>query len=538
MIRENTAETKTAPGQDPNVVTFPMSPRPRTEHDDYQIGLIKHYTAQMAEPGGQRPSLEELAGSCANQHSPIVRDWAVKQGICSESQWRKAARNAKLKWDLDTVPTTAMELVAAYTKKHRIEFRLDGMLERRGPMMFEDQVLSKQDVEEMPEFAETAHFTTPRELNVLEFERDLRLFCAEYKLVFSQLEISDAVGKVQEQAKRNILLELTHDIGHFVDRDNKDKADLAWRKLVEAAFVTSETSPEFCIAVLKKFMWQVKRKLRHMKVTDHLMPVLLGPQGVGKSSFVNAMLGMVRDITVGVDFKALEEERNIDIWDSYVMFLDEMGFASKANVDTIKNVITTEFLNRRPMRSNSSVKVRQNATFIGCSNKELGQLIKDPTGIRRFVGLRFRNKPEPGAVNTVDWDTINETDWKLLWQSVDRNGPDPMEPFKELLAAKQEEDREEGRVELWVNSLPASFAPSSSYPARGTGKSHRRIGSHELFEIYSEWESRFCPGPQRMGLIDWQKEMLRLEKNTNSFMFESGRKSSGEKVWGWDTARD
>ena len=83
------------------------------------------------------------------------------------------------------------------------------------------------------------------------------------------------------------------------------------------------------------------------------MPVILGPQGKGKSTFVNMFIAPLRELTLEVNFKAIEDDRNIDIWNSFILFLDEMGYASKADVDTIKNAITANTLTRRPMRSNS-----------------------------------------------------------------------------------------------------------------------------------------------------------------------------------------
>jgi predicted P-loop ATPase len=240
------------------------------------------------------------------------------------------------------------------------------------------------------------------------------------------------------------------------------RADALWHQVANVVFDTTDESPELIIAILKKFMWQVKRKIRGLPVFNHLMPVLLGPQGKGKSTFVNAMISPLEELVRRVDFKQIEDDRNIEIWKSYVLFLDEMGFASKANIDAIKNVITAPVLDRRPMRSNGVVTVPQNATFMGCSNKELNQLITDPTGIRRFFGLRYRAD--------ADWEFINQIDWALLWQSVETAGADPTEAFMDEIRAKQELVRQGSKVEQWMQRLkrcigslkrgqPAQFQP-------------------------------------------------------------------------------
>src|ERR1700712_1165560 len=235
---------------------------------------------------------------------------------------------------------------------------------------------------------------------------------SKHKLGVAREDINDAVMEwvdVTRRDRRYVLFETLK--GPLPKMDDRARVEKVWLDIARNLFVCNEETPaEFIVAVLKKFMHQVLRKLRGLPVNDHLMTVILGTPGKGKSTFVRAMLGPIKELVLAVDFKMIEDDRNIDIWNSYVLFLAEMGFASKANIDTIKNAITAETLTRKPLYTNSKVEIDQNATFIGCSNKELEQLIKDPTGIRRFIAIRFRNDP--------DWAFLNGIDWTLMWQSV------------------------------------------------------------------------------------------------------------------------
>jgi ABC-type cobalamin/Fe3+-siderophores transport system ATPase subunit len=54
----------------------------------------------------------------------------------------------------------------------------------------------------------------------------------------------------------------------------------------------------------------VKRKIKDRKITDHLMAVILGDQGVGKSTLLELMLNPVEEICVESDFKAIADDRN------------------------------------------------------------------------------------------------------------------------------------------------------------------------------------------------------------------------------------
>jgi hypothetical protein len=252
-------------------------------------------------------------------------------------------------------------------------------------------------------------------------------------------------------------------------------------------------------------------------VKDHLMAVILGPQGIGKTTVIEQMTKPLEELKLDVDFKMIEDARNIDIWRSYILFLDEMGYASKSDIDDIKKAITAATLTRRPLYTNTKVQVVQNATFIGCSNKELEQLIKDPTGIRRFIGLRFLNKP--------CWDTMNSIDWSDLWRSVDIEAEDPIKPFAHLLKEKQEETRDPGRIETWLRA----FNPDDDQVyIQHVNPKTRKIAAIDLYESFRAYEERAYPGSVKTTKTEWDYEMGRIAKNHPENMpFDKDRIESG-----------
>jgi predicted P-loop ATPase len=147
---------------------------------------------------------------------------------------------------------------------------------------------------------------------------------------------------------------------------------------------------------------------------------------------VDKLIGPLKELSLQVGFDMIEDERNIDIWHSYILFFDEMGYASKANVDTIKHAITATHLSRRPMRTNTKVSVAQNATFTGCSNKTLAQLIKDPTGIRRFVSAQFSSAPDYSVVNATNYQPKDRRDWRS-WAEETEGGKSGLEWISDLV---------------------------------------------------------------------------------------------------------
>ncbi|QRM27901.1 VapE domain-containing protein [Microvirga sp. VF16] len=502
------------------------------EHNQFQRQMIQEMASRIVQGDKVDPAEFEILVD-PNLDNSLFRDFALKNGICTKSQFADILRRAKIKEELGTIPVSATHLVDIVVKRDKIECQYDGMLTRSvtphmicpatGEKLFYDaESMKDETVRTYCEF----HF--PKTLNFLDFERQLRILNDDLKLGFSRDAISDALTQWYETSKKARLYELYGHIGAYplLPKEIQD-AEKVWHDLAAKVFDTSHDSEEFVIAVLKKFIWQTKRKIRNapgtvLPVTNHLMPVLLGPQGVGKSTFVNKLITPLRELTLEVDFRMIEDDRNIDIWSSFILFLDEMGYASKANVDTIKHCITANHLARRPMRTNTKVMVQQNATFIGCSNKTVAQLIKDPTGIRRFVGLQFSSRP--------CWQTMNSIDYSLLWLSVDPNAADPMLPFMGFLTVKQEDEREKGRVEEWLSVFDPN-APSSrgdygiTFAQISKGN---RVQASDLFQLYSEWEGVMFPGSYgRLSINEWGHEMKRLMDNSpGKVPFEKGTRSS------------
>jgi hypothetical protein len=210
------------------------------------------------------------------------------------------------------------------------------------------------------------------------------------------------------------------------------------------------------VAVLQQFIWQVKRKLFDRPVEWHLMPVLSGPQGSGKSVAVERLLAPVRALTLtgkGVNFVA--DERNYKaLSEHYVCFFDEMSGASKADVDDLKQVISAKTNDFRPLHTNNNVKVAQNCTFIGVSNKDIRDLIRDASGMRRYYQLQTRgyDRATEADLFTENCRIINEEiDFVAIWQSVDENRDEAYtKSLAVQLAEHQEKIRSFSSVEEWL----------------------------------------------------------------------------------------
>jgi len=312
-------------------------------------------------------------------------------------------------------------------------------------------------------------------------------------LPFRDTQIADAVSTWLKSAKQerrtNMLLSIAYEKGI----PTGPVGDAMWEKMEKAAFDVTTTAPGFAIAIMKKFMWQVKRKASGLYITDHLMPVITGKQGSGKSTIVMNMLKPINDAMRMADFRSIVDDRNIELWDSLVLFFDEMSGAKKADMDIVKQAITAASLTRRPMRTTDSVTVKQRSTFIGCSNDCLTEIIRDTTGGRRFAELTFSDTP--------DWNAMNEIDWEMLWKSVDEHGEDPSLHCFTILKTQQEANRNQTSVEMWAELVGSKFKTW----AKGA----------ELFDAFRNWEKDAFPnmntnisrfGTQMKKLDNWESE--------------------------------
>jgi hypothetical protein len=227
--------------------------------------------------------------------------------------------------------------------------------------------------------------------------------------------------------------------------------------------------------VLQHFVWQVKRKMSGLPVTDHMMPVLYGKQGSGKSSAVRQLLEPIKDFAAYTDFKSITDERNHELWANYVLVFDEMGHSTTANIEIIKQKITSDQFNGRVMHSNSTTVIQNKTTSIGTSNRDLSRMIFDDTGMRRFFQIDCRNP--------IDWAALNSINYELLWQSIDEARASNLQMNPQVFQQVQTIQNEKRQVTL-IEQFLESFMDTRNY---------RKIGASELYEEFQHFEKMNQP---------------------------------------------
>lgn len=168
------------------------------------------------------------------------------------------------------------------------------------------------------------------------------------------------------------------------------------------------------VAVLAHFLWTVKRRLNDKEIVYHIMPIIYGKQGGGKSLALHRLFKPLTNLTLELSLTEVTDPRfYFALNRSFVAVLDEMAGAKKTEVESLKKQISAVYNDVRKLNTNTVTKIKQNASFIGTTNRPVSELIFDPTGARRFYEIR--------ALDMLDWGAINSIDYVTLYKGIDEN---------------------------------------------------------------------------------------------------------------------
>lgn len=449
------------------------------------------------------------------EDNTAIRDWMAANDIMAKPAFdkllAKVARDARIWNELGFVPADEVDFVRQYAETQKIALTPRGTVHRSRSVDLSgkndaESVISAKNCDTSRDTRLIYDVANSEGDNLDSLARELRLVSSRLNLGYRDSIISDALQSWQEETSRKIKVDALLSVQYQRGKATGPIGLEMWAAMERACFNTSGSRTGFPTAVIQKFIWQVKRKARGMTVTNHLMPVLTGAQGKGKTEFVKAMTMPLRDLMREVDFDMLTDGKTADIWSALILFIDEMGHFSKADVDKVKGVITSTELSIRTMRQNHSAVIRNAATLVGCSNKSLGQLIRDETGGRRFAELEWSNTP--------DWEASNALDWTLLWQSVDEDGPDPLiaADMVDVLRTQQESNRNQHPVEVWARE----YGPTLKNWSRAS----------DIHVNYREWEKDAFPHNATSQTL-FGRTLTQLITTMPDFPLEKGQTSKG-----------
>ena len=256
---------------------------------------------------------------------------------------------------------------------------------------------------------------------------------ATYQVVSRELILA-YIDRYVEQSQEDLLRDLKDRISYRGDNNLVEKFLTA---------VVGEVDP-IDLVVLKHCLWQVKRKMWGHRVTWHMMTVISGLTGSGKSVALKLLMTPLEDVTDYAQLSILNDEReNFRFYENFVMIFDEMVQAGKTDINALKNRMTSDYAPQRALHTQIRDKWVNNCTFFGTTNNEVKDIIKDPTSARRYYQLTVKDK--------CDWDALNAMNFVELWQGIDENNETPyIEGHYDVLRERQEIIRHKDLVEDWL----------------------------------------------------------------------------------------
>lgn len=293
---------------------------------------------------------------------------------------------------------------------------------------------------------------------------------------------------------------------------------------IDAAKIISSDNPEYVAAILYHFIWQSKRKMTGRPVHNHMMPIFTGKQDCGKSKFVNDyFLKPISGLFCGAGFSQIGDDRNVELsTNNYVIFCDEMVGASKIENNVIKNSITRETITYRPMATNASINVKNNVTFIGCTNESLSDLIRDETGARRFPIINY------GNANGYDapWKNpeFEKIDWHKLWCNVNPADESVFVTHPHLYDITMENINENKYISPFQHWMTTTDDKPNNHSPK-TAKS--------LFELYDAYMKKYHPSSKSYGLTKFQREISDYSAN-NKFVIMLVNSNTKQKTYYWN----
>src|SRR3954454_9338832 len=190
--------------------------------------------------------------------------------------------------------------------------------------------------------------------------------------------IQVAVRVIKRHDQRQRLVTVMRPLLMPLSSSEQRQAEAQWRRLVETTFAMST---DLGVAVLKKFIHQVKSKRLKRPIKHHLMPIFQSEvQGGGKTTAALKFLSPLKELrTEPALLSDFADKRSGDVYRYPVVFLDDIDQISPNLIPILNSLVTGDGLQRRTLGSSGSRRIKQLSTLIGTSNKPIADLIPDET---------------------------------------------------------------------------------------------------------------------------------------------------------------
>lgn len=262
----------------------------------------------------------------------------------------------------------------------------------------------------------------PREIPVSEFEMVLSEYQAEH------------MAQLRKSMRLSVAFSGTEDLSEL-------------EKFASAVF--GEKS-HLTVSVLAHFLSNIKRKMADLPTQFHLMLLLSGPQGTGKTVAIHQLMRPLGDMFTEMSMDAaVDKFTQFFVSESFCVLFDEMAGVTKTDVEDLKRLISSSGISCRRAHESRASRYINRCSFIGTTNESANVLLRDSTGARRFFELKVLKQTNHAVLG---FDGRNsQIDYLKLWQGIDdRTETKYWTPVASLIAEKQRDLKAIDPVEEFV----------------------------------------------------------------------------------------
>lgn len=217
---------------------------------------------------------------------------------------------------------------------------------------------------------------------------------------YAPTKIIDHLYRRQAELEPELLLSFTP---WEEGKDPDHIAEIA--KCIKARNLTTEQITE----ILKGWGSTMFKRLERPDQYQNTILVLIGSQGVGKDTLIRSLVGGLKQYLVPLTIAAQERDLFQQVTSGLVMHISEFDRTNKAEVASLKHLITAERLNFRAAYEARANDYAVRSSFIASTNVDA--VLRDETGNRRYVII---------DIESIDWKYSTDKSDKILgqWQAL------------------------------------------------------------------------------------------------------------------------
>ncbi len=279
---------------------------------------------------------------------------------------------------------------------------------------------SKASIAEMEAFASTwAEFRMNRLINQIEYRREDE----EWQRMTDQAENSlwramQHAGIETEVFRVRILLQSDfvkdyHPLQEYLDALPEWDGQTDYIGQLSRMVHCKCTSPEdFDFYFRRWFVGLLAGALCNDKV-NHVIFVLLGPQGVFKTTFMENLLPpeLSRYYTNKTNSQRMTKDDALTMTENLLINFEELDSMQRAELNQLKALCTAKYIDERPAYGRNKVHLPHVASFCGTGNNI--QFLTDDTGNRRWLPFEVEHIDDPRAT-TLPYAGIYAQAYALL----------------------------------------------------------------------------------------------------------------------------